>query len=352
MMKRITQTLLEMLAIDSDNLAPKDPIVGYATEWLRELGMEVTITGPETTPAILARNGRGGLALSGHLDTVPLGEGWSHPQGHMEGGRIYRRGASDMKETVAATLEASCTLVEEGVPFSVLLTTDEEEGMEGALSLSGVDALDGTRGIIIGEPTGMRVARREKGVCRLKLTTRGRAGHSSQPWMGDNAIYRMQSVLGSLEDMLNAPSTQTDGRTATLTTLRGGTKNNVIPESCTAEIDIRFPPEESVSQVKRMIEGRLEGHECERETTAELSAFQIMEGSRLLEEALRQLDTETFSASFATEAARFAPHQPDIIVCGPGMPGTCHIVDEWVEIEKLELFHDFLLHMARTFAQG
>jgi len=352
MRERITDTLLEMIAIDSDNRADKRPIVAHATGWLEDLGMEVTITGPEETPAILARSGKGGLVLSGHLDTVPLGEGWSVPQCHVEGGRIYGRGASDMKGAVASTLEAACTLSNEGVPFAVMLTTDEEEGMMGALSLTELGALEDSRGVIIGEPTGMKVASMEKGVLRLRLTSYGRAGHSSQPWMGENAIMRMHASLSSLGELIDTPKSPTEGLTATVTTINGGTKNNVIPESCTAEIDIRFPPSQTLDGVKGLLASKLDGMPCRVETTAELDPFLAPEGSALVREALDHLGTEIFPAMFATEAARFQSHNQEIIICGPGMPGTCHIADEWVEIANLERFHDFLLHMARYAIHG
>ncbi len=352
MRERIEDTLLELIGIDSDNLADKEAVVGFTTRWLEGLGMEVGITGPGETPAIHARLGRGGIALSGHLDTVPVGDGWSVDQGQKEGRRLFGRGTSDMKGAVAVALEAACTLVEEDVPFYVMLTTDEEEGMLGALALTKVGLLEECGGVIIGEPTGMKVVSREKGVLRLRLTTRGRAGHSSQPWLGENAITKMRGTLDALGDLVVAPHSTTEERTASVTTIKGGIKNNVIPESCTAEIDIRFPPSESLDDIRALVAERLEGKECEVEATAELESFRTPEASGLLDEALRYLGTGTFPASFATEAARFAAVNREIVVCGPGTPETCHIADEWVDVENLGRFHDFLLHMARFVAQG
>ncbi len=352
MKERIVDTLLELIAIDSDSDADKGPVVDYAIAWLEGLGMKVIVTGPDDTPAIMATTGEGGITLSGHLDTVPVGEGWSKRQGQLDNGRIYGRGASDMKGAVATTLEVACALTEESVPFSVMLTTDEEEGMLGALALAQEGALERSRGVIIGEPTGMRVASMEKGVYRVRLTARGMAGHSSQPWTGRNAIMKMHRILGSMWDLIEVPASATEGRTATVTTIEGGTKNNVIPDRCAVEIDIRFPPSESLEENKEMMAQRIDGHDVWLEATAELESFQAPMGSALIEEAIDYLDTVTFPAMFATEAARFAPHNPEIVVCGPGTPGTCHIADEWVETENLERFHDFLLHMARFAAQG
>ncbi|MDD1765568.1 MAG: hypothetical protein LUO84_03845, partial [Methanomassiliicoccales archaeon] len=81
MTKKITNTLLELLTIDSDNRAEKSEIIRYAIDRLRGFGMKVEEVGDIGTPAIIATYGTGGIAFSGHLDTVPIGDGWSRKQG-------------------------------------------------------------------------------------------------------------------------------------------------------------------------------------------------------------------------------------------------------------------------------
>lgn len=352
MKERIIRTLLELMEMESDNLSDKGPIIDYASRRLKEIGMKVSVTGPKDTPAIFASSGEGGLIMSGHLDTVPIGSGWSRMQGESDGDKVFGRGVSDMKGAVAVNLEVAEILMEEGVPFSVFLTTDEEEAMLGALKLSELELLGRAGGIIIGEPTGMRIVAREKGVLRLKLTARGKAGHSSQPWLGDNAIMKMLGILSDLKEVVQSPREATEERTAAVTTIKGGTKNNVIPESCTVEIDIRFPPWESMEDARTLIEERLVSHDCEMESTAELDSFEPPISSAFIEEAQRFLGTTRFPAAFATEAARFASQNAEIVICGPGTPGTCHIVDEWVDVGELEKYYDFVVHMARFVAQG
>lgn len=352
MKDRLLKTLLELMEIESDNLSDKGPIIDYASRRMEGIGMKVSVTGPQDTPAIFASSGGGGVIMSGHLDTVPIGSGWSRMQGEIDGDKIFGRGVSDMKGAVAVNLEVAEVLIEEGVPFSIFLTTDEEEAMLGALKLSELEVLGRAGGIIIGEPTGMRIVAREKGVIRLKLTTRGKAGHSSQPWLGENAIMKMHGILSDLKDIIQSPKEATEERTAAVTTIKGGTKNNVIPESCTVEIDIRFPPRESIEDVRSLIEERLDAHDCEMESTAELDSFESPTSSSFIEEAQRFLGTPMFPVAFATEAARFANQNAEIVICGPGMPGTCHIVDEWVDVKELERFYDLVIHMARFVAHG
>ena len=352
MRDRILETMLDLIGIDSDNRADKAPIVEYARRRLLNIGMEVSVVGPEGRPALCASYGSGGIVLSGHLDTVPIGEGWTREQGETDHQRVYGRGTSDMKGAVAVMLEAARALVEEDIAFSVYLTTDEEEGMLGALDLAQSHILRESNGLVIGEPTGMKIVSKEKGVYRIRLTTRGKAGHSSQPWLGENAILKAHRILSNLDDIIRPPREPTEELTASVTTIKGGTKDNVIPESCSLEIDIRFPPWETIDGVKRLLEGRISKRDCETEVTAELESFEAPRASDLIEEARRYLKTEMFAAAFATEAARFASVNPNIVICGPGMPGTCHIVDEWVDVGDLERFYNFIIHMARYASQG
>ena len=246
----IRKTLLELLAIDSDNRADKSAILAYVTERLEGCGMRVDRIGGSDTPAVLATVGGGGVVLSGHLDTVPIGEGWSRRQGEIDGDRVYGRGAADMKGAVAAMLHATAELAENDVPCSVALTTDEEERMLGAREIAKRPEIISSKGIVICEPTGLDIACREKGVFRFRLRTRGKAAHSSQSWLGDNAIMRMHQALSRLTDLAQTPSAPTDGLTMCFATIRGGTKNNVVPDRCETEIDARFPAPDTPDSIE------------------------------------------------------------------------------------------------------
>ena len=77
---RVVNTLLDLLSKPSAYGQDKYEIISYAMDWFSELGMSVTLHGQESLPAICATNGSGGLILSGHLDTVPIGSGWEREQ--------------------------------------------------------------------------------------------------------------------------------------------------------------------------------------------------------------------------------------------------------------------------------
>ncbi len=348
MKDEIVDTLREMLNIDSDNQADKGPIIGYTRERLEGLGMEVTVLG-EGVPALCATSGSKGLIFSGHLDTVPIGKGWTRGQGEIVGERVYGRGTLDMKGAVSAMFHAASTLTKEGVPFSILLTTDEEEGMDGAAELSKLEVVKEAPGIIICEPTDMVPVFREKGVFRFRLRTRGQAAHSSQSWLGENAILKMHDILAKLRDMAETPEGPTEGMTMSLTTVEGGVKNNVVPDLCESEIDVRFPPDMHLDDVRSRVLGKLEGEDYEWDAITELEAFETSTSGRLLNELKEYLGKRETSVSYATEAARYGEVNPETCICGPGKAGKAHMADEWVDMNQLVETYNMLIHLAGTF---
>lgn len=352
MTKKSTDTLLELLAIDSDNRAEKSEIIRYAIDRLRGFGMKVKKVGDVGTPAIIATNGIGGIAFSGHLDTVPIGDGWNRKQGEIVNGRVYGRGAADMKGAVASMTHAAETLIEEDVPCSIMLTTDEEERMLGALALSRLDEVKKAAAIIIPEPTALNVAVKEKGVFRFRLKTYGLAAHSSQSWLGENAITKMHSMLGRLTDLAQTPKGPTEDLTMCFATITGGTKNNVVPDRCETEIDVRFPAPQTPGDIDELLRKRLGSGGYDIEIIYGLDAFQSNPRSWIVSEIKSLLGTDVISVPYATEAPRYVKVNPRIFICGPGEPRMAHVVDEYVEIEKMELTYRMLVHLARRAAQG
>jgi acetylornithine deacetylase/succinyl-diaminopimelate desuccinylase-like protein len=143
-------------------------------EFLKKLGCSLTTGGEKSRPALLARCGDGaekGVMFSGHLDTVPVGTGWTKEQGEVERSIMYGRGTSDMKGGCAAILLAAERLSSEGIPFSIIFTTDEETTMKGAEAMA--ESVKESRVVIIGEPTDFDVVFREKGVYQFSITTKG-----------------------------------------------------------------------------------------------------------------------------------------------------------------------------------
>jgi hypothetical protein len=184
---------------------------------------------------VVAQRGDGGprLLLNSHLDTVPPVEGWSADpwSPRLSDGRLVGLGANDAKASVAAMLEAFLTAPLHGSGSLVFAATcDEETGGEGMETLAAGLAFDDA---IVGEPNGFTVAVSQKGLVKLRLTARGRAGHAARPHLADNAIVRAAKDVLAVEGLEFPVEDPHLGKpTAAVTLVSGGVKSNVVPDRC------------------------------------------------------------------------------------------------------------------------
>jgi acetylornithine deacetylase/succinyl-diaminopimelate desuccinylase-like protein len=336
MTRELVRNLIELLNLRSDTNEGKRALFELVRSKLEEIGLSITVGGTRDSPAMLASNGVGGIAFSAHLDTVPAGDDWTREDGEVEAGRVYGLGAADMKGGMASMMAAARVLKEEEVPFSLLITTDEEELMTGAEFLAKRPEVRRASGIVVGEPTDLRVAWKEKGISRLTLTAHGVAAHASMPWNGDNAIMRMASLLDKLDPLLKVPEGETDDLTLVVSTIRGGTRNNIVPDRCEAQLNARFPYPLTAKEVRERIIRNLEGESYDIIMQYELPAFETSPDTALIRELLDAGADGIFAVPYATEAAVYSTVNPLVAVCGPGGPNMAHTKDEYVERWQLE----------------
>ena len=346
----VVDTLLELLAIRSDHGPGRSEIASYAYDWLEEIGMSVCTYGEPSMPALCATNGRGGLILSGHLDTVPEGTKWTRDAGEVVAGKIYGRGAADMKGACASMLHAARHLMKADLSFSLFLTTDEEDKMTGALALSELDILKEAKGVLIGEPTDLLPAFKEKGISRFRLTTHGTAVHASLPWLGENAIQKMSRLLERLSWLGQRPEGPTEDMTLCISMIKGGTKSNIVPDRCEAEIDVRFPTPLTYRKVRTIIMDELMGESYDIQMLYELEAYEADPASQIAKVAQELSNSELIVVPYATEAPVYATVNNDVIVCGPGAMNMAHADDEWVERFQLERAIDLYVQLAERLA--
>jgi len=228
-------------------------------------------------PNLVANLGTGSpnLVLSGHLDEFPAGQGWTRPpfSGAVEGGRIWGRGAGDMKAGLAVALTIASLVRRLEVPLAGRLTlalaSDEETGGEWGTQwlLANVAAVRGDA-CLIGESSGTWSAGiGEKGVLWLRLSARGVSGHAAYQ-QGVSAVSAVRAAVVAIERMhgrkargdtavarviarQRAAAERRWGRgtgrladrlAVSVGTLRGGGQVNLIPEAAMAEVDFRLPP--------------------------------------------------------------------------------------------------------------
>jgi acetylornithine deacetylase/succinyl-diaminopimelate desuccinylase family protein len=193
------------------------------------------------------------LLLTGHSDTVPIGNGWTRDPfaGEIDDGRLYGRGSCDMKAGLAGMAIAMVALKRRMVwPRGRVLfaaCVDEEEsgiGTKAAIK-AGLEA----DWAVIGEPTELQTIRAAKGNCYFEVEVSGRAAHAGSPERGANAIYGASRAIAAVEahhaelqqrrhPLLGSPS-------CSVGTIEGGMTVSAVPDSCRFRVDRRLLPDET-----------------------------------------------------------------------------------------------------------
>tara|TARA_R110002096_G_scaffold52399_1_gene136700 strand:+ start:1893 stop:3047 length:1155 start_codon:yes stop_codon:yes gene_type:complete len=337
---------------------------------LQSLGARTHIFGDETgTKATLfgslGPDEPGGILLSGHSDVVPVtDQDWASDPFEMRqaDGRLYGRGACDMKGFIAA-----CIVMAERYaamplkrPVHFAFTYDEETGCLGAQAL--IPELN-RLGIkpdiaIIGEPTEMRVIEGHKGCCEYTTRFEGLEGHGSSPDLGVNAaeyavryVSRLMELRGDLcARTPNGSRFDPPYTTINIGRVQGGHAHNVIVGK--AEVDWEFRPVQDSDM--RFVKSTMEAFVTDEllpqmravypqaditmETVGEVPGLEPM-----TENAARDLMATLLGANsagvvpFGTEAGLFQQMGMDVILCGPGSIAQAHKPDEFVSLDQLEL---------------
>jgi len=309
-------------------------ILRAATASIEELGLKPT--SHTDVKAVTASSGSGGILFNGHLDTVPIASGWTRELGSWDGDFLYGRGTADMKAGCVAGLAAARALLDAGIPVSLLLTTDEETTMHGAVKLAPSDLVRHAAAVVVAEPTRLRVVASEKGVLWYRASTSGRSAHGSLPHLGDNAVYRMMRFLARIEPY-GHPRDVLHEITVSLGTIQGGTKPNLVADTCSADLDCRHPPGTTKADVEALLLGAAKGS-GER---VSLERFHEVPPAAVSAEAdhvriLRDLaGTEVVGVAYGTEMAYYASHNPRSIIFGPGETERIHVPDERVALSEV-----------------
>lgn len=353
---------------DMPNLA----IIELLANWLSELGFAaevIPLAGYPGKANLLASygSGPGGLVLAGHSDTVPCDpEHWQqNPFSLVEKeGRFYGLGTTDMKgffPTVLAAIE-QIDLQNIQQPLMILATADEESSMSGARALAELGRPKG-RYAVIGEPTSMRPIRMHKGIMMEAVRIRGRAGHSSDPANGNNALDTMHLVLNELVRVRGElqETYRNDGFTISIPTLNlgcihGGDNPNRICGDCELQFDLRTLPGMSIDNLHEDLTRRLVPLGDAHGTTVILdqlfpgiSAYEEPATSELVRVAERLTGHTAESVAFATEASFLKNMGMETIVMGPGSINQAHQPNEYIDQSQINPAVDIIKSLIQRF---
>ncbi|MDV3241484.1 MAG: acetylornithine deacetylase [Methylocaldum sp.] len=354
---------------DQSNLA----VIHLLAEWLGGLGFSVEIRAIGDRKANLiatlgSREDPTGLVLSGHTDTVPCDpELWSSDpfKAVEKDGRIYGLGSADMKSFFALALEAANRFEAKDFrhPLVILATADEESSMSGVKSLV-ADKVKLGRYAVIGEPTGLKPIRMHKGVMLESIVVRGKAGHSSDPSLGANAIDGMHAVLSELlafRAELRArhrnPAFKVDYPTLNLGSIHGGDNPNRICAHCETQIDIRPLPGMELEDLHEKLVKRLEpvlaqanGLSLEiRRMFEGLPPFESDANGEIVRCCEELSGYDSGAVAFGTEAPFLKRLGLQTVVMGPGHIEQAHQPDEYLPMTHIRAGTDILSRLIERF---
>jgi succinyl-diaminopimelate desuccinylase len=354
---QLVRELVRRVTVSGDAAAQRDAI-GVVTDVLRERAPHLKLTAGSDPdhPWTLLRTpvdpGRPQLLLACHVDTVPVPDAGSwqrDPFGaDLDGGRVWGRGASDMKAGLVAAA-AAVAAADPQTPVALLLTSDEEIGSKGAAAAAAALAGQRIGAVIVPEATGNQVVLGHRGALWLAVRTAGRAAHGSTPERGHNAVLDLVALLGRVGGQLPL---RTDPFLGTETwnpgVVAGGTVPNVVPDRAEVLVDMRtvadgapllrwWREQPEVAEVEVRVDLPPVGTPADDPWVAGLPA-----------PVLPAPATYFTDASVLAPVVRGAP----IVVWGPGTPAVMHAADEYVELAEVEQavagFGNVVAHWGRT----
>jgi acetylornithine deacetylase/succinyl-diaminopimelate desuccinylase-like protein len=349
----LTELAAELVRIDSVNpeLVPggagEGELARFVGEWLADAGLEVEVeeVAPGRPNIVGRAPGSGGgstLLLNAHMDTVGY-DGMEAPlEPRVEDGRLYGRGAYDMKGSLAAIMVTGAEAVEADLRGDVLVAAvvDEEVYSIGAEAAARRYAADAA---IVAEPTGLQLVVAHKGFVWMEVETRGRAAHGSRPDLGEDAIVRMGEVLTGLgqlaESLLAAPTHPLLGSGSVHASLiSGGVELSTYPESCVLSLERRTVPGETAELVESQVREVAAGAEVRTMFVRE--PFEVPRDEPIVAAVLRHAgEAEVAGVPFWADSAVFAAAGIPTVVYGPGGEGA-HAQVEWVDLADLERCKD------------
>ncbi|MGQ4273918.1 acetylornithine deacetylase [Terrihabitans sp. B22-R8] len=376
----IAAILSDLIGFHSVSARSNLPIIDYIERHLADFGVPSRrIPSPDGTKAsLLATIGDTsvpGIVLSAHTDVVPVdGQDWTTPPftATQRDGRIYGRGATDMKGFLAVVLAHVPDFVSAtgATPIHLAFSYDEEVGCRGAPDLvAAIAALPARPALaIVGEPTSLRVARAHKGKIARRVVVIGRTGHSAMPHLAANAVEAAAAIATALrnlarEEEANPGDALFDPPFTTIHvgSIHGGSAVNLVPEKAVLEFEIRTLPGRDATPILARIDAVIEIERRALQARAseanilveELSAYPALDSAADSAAArfvatLAHDHSPPGAVSFGTEAGIYAAAGIPTLVCGPGDMARGHKPDEWIGLDELAAAGSMMQRLAET----
>ncbi|KMJ55464.1 hypothetical protein AB685_27090 [Bacillus sp. LL01] len=314
------------------------------------------------------------LVYIGHMDTVPVEGDWNyHPfGGQIVDGKLYGRGACDMKSGLACALIALKRLSEKGIELErdlIVIASIDEEGpfMKGAVALEKEKFIPEDALLVAMEPTSLTMSTSHKGTIWYELNIEGKSSHGGRAHLGADAVHAASEIISRLKKKVADLSYNHEvfGKPAlSVGTISGGNKTNMVAGSCRVELDFRLVPPMTKEEANTIINQCVkEG--CEQVTgtkavikhygwqrppieTDIASPLVKMMGSTYEKVVGEEIKESGFPAYTDVSMISLRTGNKDFIVFGPGDLDQAHAVDEFVDIHQLDVCTDVLFELARS----
>lgn len=378
----------KLISYDTTSRESNLELIAYIKDYLAGQGIESVLTHDETGrkanlfATIPSATGEttGGIVLSGHTDVVPVdGQDWtSDPfQPEIRDGKLYGRGACDMKGFIGVTLQLVPKILQTQLahPIHLAYSYDEEVGCVGAPSMIQelVERGVNPSGCVVGEPTSMRTIIAHKGINAFRCRVHGHAAHSSLTPKGLNAIEHAARIICAIRDIAdrfkaNGPYDQAfDVPFTTVQTsmIRGGIAVNTVPDLCEFEFEYRnlpgSEPEAVLQEIRDYIDNTVVPAMLAENAAGKVDIEKLARAPGLdaaEDAAITQLvraltrDNEIRKVAYGTEAGLFQAAGIPSVICGPGNIEQAHRPDEYVALEQLEQCEKFLTALINSQAQS
>lgn len=370
------QLLSDLVAINSINpdLVPGAPgeseIANFIATWLNDAGLKVhrDESVPHRPNIIAIARGTGGgktLMLNGHMDTVGVA-GMTNPhQPRIENGRLYGRGAYDMKCGVAACMIAIAEAKQSNLRGDVIFTAvmDEEYAGAGTQSIARHYHADAA---IIAEPTELQLVIAHKGFVWLDVETHGVAAHGSRPDLGVDAIVAMGHVLVGLEQLAQELATRPahpllGNPSIHASLIQGGQELTSYPDHCVLSIERRTVPGETLETIESEIQNILDNAQRANPTFRatlrrgmERTPMETPRDSDVVQAVLSAATANLHhpcpvtAVAYWTDAATLWAAGIPSVLFGPKGAGA-HAVEEWVDLASVKTSAEIYLATAKAF---
>lgn len=344
------------------------PITDLLANWLEDLGFSVELmpvkqqSGKVNLIACLG-SGEGGLVLSGHTDTVPCNpDRWQQDPFILteKDRRLYGLGTSDMKCFFSIVIDVLAKMDLKNIrqPLYILTTADEESNMSGARALVDSGRRFG-RQALIGEPTGLVPINMHKGILMESIKLTGRAGHSSNPSLGNSALEGMHAVIGALmvwrnklQQTYTNDSFKVPVPTLNFGSIRGGDNPNRICAECVLTVDLRLLPEMEheiiKSELYQVVNQSVEGSGLIVNIEAIFKGVPAMHtdaNAEIVKLAEQFSGHSASTVAFGTEGPYLNSMGMETVILGPGDIDQAHQANEYLALDRIKPMMDILTGM-------